>query len=114
MQTIFYLLASIAAVMVIVAVPVMMIRTLVFIARLEDTRRNLANLINESSLSLQQANRVLAHTQEAVDHLRHTIERIEGLLTILQPATAVASLIAGAKRAITGHHSPTTATVKSE
>ena len=108
MQTLFYILASIAAVLVIITIPIMAMRAWVLMTRMEDTRRNLANLINESALSLQHANKLLARTQEGVDHLRHTIERIERILALLQPATAVGSLIAGAKRAISGRHPSST------
>lgn len=107
MQTVFYILASIAAIVVIIAVPVLTARAIILMMRLETTRRDLAELIAESGLSLQHVNRLLARTQEGVDRLRHTIERIERMLAVLQPAAAVGGLLSGAKRAFSGRRQAT-------
>jgi DNA-binding transcriptional LysR family regulator len=98
MQTVFYVLAGIAAVTIIIAVPVLTIRALLLMARLEDTRKDLAQLVAEGRLSLQHANRVLAHTQESMDRVRHMTERVERVFALMQPAAAVGSVLAGAKR----------------
>ena len=102
MQTVYYILASLAAILVIIAVPVITIRVMLLMARIEDTRRDLAELIAEAGLSLQNMNRVLARIQEGVDRLRHAMDRIERMLSLLQPAATVGGLLAGAKRAISG------------
>jgi len=102
MQTVFYVLASIAAVVVILGVATLTLRAMVLMARMEDTRRDLAEAIAEVGLSLQHVNRLLARVQEGVDRLRHSMDRIERVLNFLQPATAVGGLLAGARRAMSG------------
>jgi septal ring factor EnvC (AmiA/AmiB activator) len=107
MQTVFYILASVAAILLIVAVPILTIRALVLMARMEDTRRDLSALIAEAGLSLQHINRLLARTQESLDRLRHSMDRIEKVITYLQPAAAVGGIIAGARRAMSGRRQQT-------
>jgi hypothetical protein len=102
MQTMFYILASIAAALIIIAVPLLAARAMILMARMEDTRRELATLIAEMGLSLQHVNRLLARTQEGLDRLRHTMDRMERILTLLQPAATVGGMLAGAKRVISG------------
>ena len=66
MQTVYYILASLAAILVIIAVPVITIRVMLLMERIEDTRRDLAELIAEAGLSLQNMNRVLARSRKAL------------------------------------------------
>ncbi|HEY3377388.1 MAG TPA: hypothetical protein VGL77_07820 [Armatimonadota bacterium] len=107
MQTVWYILASIAALFLIIAIPVLTVRALILMARVETTRHDLSELISEAGLSLQHVNRLLARTQEGVDRLRHTLDRLERILAVLQPAVAVGGVLAGAKRFIAGHQAPT-------
>lgn len=86
MQTTFYILASIAAVLVIIAVPVLTVRAMSLMARMDGTRSELAKLLAESSLSLEHANRTLARTQEGIERMRHVTERLDKLLAAMQPA----------------------------
>jgi len=102
MATVFYILGSIAAIALIVAVPILTVRMLVLMGRMEDTRRDLSTLIAESTLTLQHANRVLGRLQDGVDHLRRTVEHLEKVLSFLQPASAVGGIIAGARRVFSG------------
>lgn len=102
MQHIFYILASIAAAAMILGVTLLTVRALALMDRMENTRRDLADLIAESGLSLQHANRLLARTQEGVDRVRHAMDRLEGLLSMMQPAVAVSGFLAGAKRMVSG------------
>ena len=104
MQTVYLILASLAALAILIGAPILTIRALVLMARLEGTRRDLAELVAEATLSLQHVNRLVARTQEGVDRLHHALERIERVLTLLQPATAVGGLLAGARRVLTGRH----------
>lgn len=114
MQNVFYALASLAAVLVIIAIPVLAVRALVLMARLDDTRRDLAKLIAEGGLSLHHANRFLVHAQDGVDRLRHAADRLEHLLGLLQPATAVGGLLASARRALSGQRQGGESTGQSE
>ena len=102
MAMLFYILGSIAAIALIVAVPVLAVRMLVLMARIEDTRRDLSTLIAESTLTLQHTNRVLVRLQEGVDHLRRAVDQLDKALSFLQPASAVGGIIAGARRVFTG------------
>ena len=102
MQSVFYILGSLAAVVIIVGGTLVMVRALILMARLEDTRRDFSTMIAQTELSLQHANRMLARLQEAVDRLRHTLDRVEQLIGMWQPAAAVSGLIASAKRAVAG------------
>ncbi len=102
MQTVFYLLGSIAALFVILGVSLLVGRALVLMARVEDTRRDFSEMISQTQLSLQHANRLLVRLQEAVERLRHTLDRVEEMIGILQPTSAMSGLIAGAKRIVTG------------
>lgn len=102
MQIVTYILVSVAAVLLIIAVPVITARALILMARLEETRRDLSGLIAEGQLSLQHTNRVLQRTGDGADHLRRTVERLDKMLALLQPAASVGGLLAGAKRVITG------------
>jgi len=108
MQTVFYLLGSFAVVVVMLGVSLLVVRALVLMARIEDTRRDLSAMISQTELSLQHVNRLLSRVQEAVDRLRHTLDRVEQLIGILQPAATVGGLIAGAKRAVSGRRSAPT------
>jgi uncharacterized protein YoxC len=103
MQTVLYTLAIVAAAVVIIAVPLVTARALLLMHRVDTTRSELAKLIADMSVSLHHVNRVLARSQEGADRLRHALERIEHLLALLQPAAAVGGLVAGARRAISGH-----------
>lgn len=106
MQLVFYILASLAALAVLIAVPVLVIRALMLMARTEDTRRDLAELIANADLSLQHANRLVARTQEGVDRARHALERLEHVLTVLQPAATVGGLLTGVRRAVAKRREP--------
>ncbi len=103
MQTVFYTLGSVAAALVLIAVPLVTARVLLLMQRIDTTRSELAKLIADMSVSLHHVNRMLARTQESTDRLRHALERIEQLLALLQPAAAVGGLVAGARRALSGH-----------
>jgi len=94
MQTIFYILASIAVLLLIAA----SVRALVLMDRMEQTRKDLAAFVAEGTLSLQHASRLLVRMQESVERMRHAVEHIEKVLALLQPATAVGGLLAGARR----------------
>jgi len=98
----FYILASLAAIAILIAVPVLTARALLLMTRLEATRRDMAELIAEALLSLQHVNRLTARTQESVDRLHHALERMERILALLQPAAAVGSVLAGARKVLTG------------
>lgn len=102
MQTAYYLLASIAAVVVIIGVTVMTVRMVLLMARVERTRKEFMQTISEVELSLKHANRLLVQFQEGADHLRHALERLERVLDIVQPATAFGGLLAGARRIMSG------------
>jgi len=97
-QTIFYILASIAAVLFIVAG----LRLLVLMDRLEQTRKDLATLIAEGTLTLQHAGRMLVRMQDSVERMRHAVDHIEKVLSLLQPATAMGGILAGARRIFGG------------
>ena len=117
MQTVFYTLGSIAAVILIIVIPVLTLRVIGLLSRLEETRKDLSELISAGTFSLQHANRFMARSQEGFDRLRVTLDRIERLLALLQPAAAVGGLLAGAKRAVTGHRrteTPPTQTMNKE
>jgi len=106
MQIVFYTLASIAAVALIIAIPVLTLRAMELMARLEETRKDLAELISEGTFSLQHANRFMVRSQESFDRLRVALDRIERLLAILQPASAIGGFLSSAKRAVTGQRRP--------
>ena len=107
MATIYYVLASLAAALLIVAICILVGRALLLMARLEDTRRDLAQFLAEASLSLQHVNRLVARSQEGVDRLQYSLERIERIFALLQPAAVVGGLFSGARKAQTGRQSPT-------
>lgn len=113
MQTVYYVLASVAAVAVAVGAITLTFRALLLMARIEHSRRDLARTIGEVSLSLQHANRLMARVQEGMDHLRHTMDRLERVLDVLQPATTVGGLLAGAKRALSGRRAADAAPAES-
>jgi len=106
MQIVFYMLGSVAAVILIIVIPVLTLRVLGLLSRLEETRKDLSELIAEGTFSLQHANRFMARSQEGFDRLRVTLDRIEHLLALLQPAATVGGWLSGAKRAVTGSHRP--------
>lgn len=110
MQNVFYILASIAAMALIIAIPVLTLRALSLMARLEETRKDLSELISEGTFTLQHASRFMARSQEGFDRLRNTLDRMEQLLAFLQPASTVGGLVAGAKRLLTGHRPAETPT----
>jgi hypothetical protein len=98
MQTIFYILASIAAVLFIAAG----VRLLVLMDRMEQTRKDLATLIAEGTLTLQHASRMLVRMQDSVERMRHAVEHIEKALSFLHPTAAVGGVLAGARRIFGG------------
>lgn len=108
MQTVFFVLGTIVFLLAIIAIPVLTIRALALMARLDDTRRHLAELIAEASLSLEHANRTLVRAQESIERLRHVTERIDKLLPLLKPAAAAGDLMAGVRRLFGGrtHDAP--------
>ncbi len=117
MQIVFYTLGSIAAVTLIIAIPVLALRVMGLLSRLEETRKDLSELISEGTFSLQHANRFMARSSEGFDRLRVTLDHMERLLALLQPAAAVGGLFASAKRAVTGHRraeTPAEQTMKKE
>ena len=108
------ILSMLAALALIIAVPVLTVRMLVLMSRMEDTRKDLAALIAESTLTLQHANRMLVRLQDGVDHLRHAVDRLEKILAFLQPASAVGGILAGARRIFSGGHPPAETPAASE
>jgi len=102
----FYILGFIAVGLLIIAVPLVTIRALILMARLETTRADLAKFIVNADLSLHHGNRVLARSQESAERLSAALEHIEHLLTVLQPATALSGLFSGVKRAMSGQRQP--------
>jgi len=98
MQIIYYILASIAA-LLIIAVG---LRALVLMDRMEQTRKDLATLIAEGTLTLQHASRMLVRMQDSVERMLHAVEHIEKVLSILHPTTAVGGMLAGARRIFGG------------
>lgn len=89
MQTLYYTLGCVAAALIIIAVPVLTIRALLLMARLDATRRALASLIAEGSYALQHASHVLAKFQEELDRVRHTTDDLRRVIAMVQPAAAV-------------------------
>jgi hypothetical protein len=67
----------------------------------------LAQLITEGTHCLRHANRILAQLQEGMDRLRHTIERIERVIALLQPAATVSGVLTGVRRAFSGRRQQT-------
>jgi hypothetical protein len=112
MQTVFYILGSIAAIVIILSVALLATRALVLMSRIEDTRRDFSEMISETELSLQHANRLLVRLQEAADRLRHTLDHVEEVVGMLKPSSAVGEIIAGARRVISGRRQPPTKTVE--
>ena len=106
MVTVIYILVGIAAVLLIIAIPVLTLRALLLMARMEDTRRDVAALTTNVEMSLQHANRFFARSQDTMEKLRHTVERLDRLLTLLQPAATVGGLLSGARRAMSGRREP--------
>lgn len=106
MQTVFYLLGSIAAIVIILGVSLLVGRAMVLMARVEDTRRDFSEMVSQTQLSLQHANRLLVRLQEAVERMRHTLDRVEETLGLFQPSSAVSGLIAGARRIVSGRRTP--------
>ena len=102
MQIVYYTLGSLAAVTIIIAVLILTLRMWGLMTRWEQTRKDLSELISEGTFSLQHANRFMARSMEGFDRLRGTLDRIERLLALLQPAAAVGGLLASAKRVVTG------------
>lgn len=100
MAIVFYIIGSIAAVLLIAAA----VRALVLMDRMEQTRKDLATLLSEGSLTLQHANRMLTRMQESVERMRHAVEQLEKVLALLQPVNAVGGILAGARRVFGGGH----------
>ena len=98
METVFYILASLATILLMVAT----VRALVLMDRMEQTRKDLSTLIAESTLTMQHANRMLARMQESVERIRHAVDRIEKVMAMLQPSNAFNGIIAGARRVFSG------------
>ncbi|MHB0939670.1 MAG: hypothetical protein ACYDCO_11225 [Armatimonadota bacterium] len=98
MQTVYYIVASIAAVLIIAAT----LRAMMLMERMERTRKDLATLLAESTLSLQHANRLLVRMQDSVERMRRAVDSIEKVLAFLQPSTAVGGILAGARRVFGG------------
>lgn len=98
MQTVYYILASLAAVLLIAAT----LRAMLLMERMEQTRKDLASLLAEGMLSLQHANRMLVRMQDSVERMRDAVDKIEKVLAFLQPSTAVGGILAGARRVFGG------------
>ena len=105
MQTVFYTLGSIAAVVIVLGVMLLVARALILMARIDDTRRDFSEMVASTELSLQHANRMMVRLQESVDRLRHTLDSVEQMIGLFQPTSAVGGLIASAKRVISGRRS---------
>ena len=98
MQTVYYILASLAAVLFIAAT----LRAVVLMERMEQTRKDLASLLAESMLSLQHANRMLVRMQDSVERMRTAVDHLEKVLAFLHPSTVVGGMLAGARRMFGG------------
>lgn len=99
MTTIYQVLAILAALAILIAVPLLTLRAILLMDRMEETRKAVMQMIAESSQTLLHAGHVLDRSREELDRLRHATEGIERIVSLLQPAATLGGWLHGARRA---------------